>query len=93
MLPLLLLGLACSSPEVDPAPDTKDDTADNIDTDDPPLTIDTGSAGGLTGTIPEVALAAPEFVATNLDDTERTQVDLIGHPTVMWFYPLANSPG
>jgi len=93
MLPLLLLGLGCSSPDTALDTDQTEDTDEAVDTDEPPLTIDTGSAGGLTGTIPEEALAAPEFSATNLDSTERSQVDLIGHPTVIWFYPLANTPG
>lgn len=93
MLPILLFGLACSSPQTPADTDKNDDTDLIEDTDDPPLNIDTASSEGLTGTIPDEALAAPEFAATNRDGTARGQADLIGHPTVIWFYPLANTPG
>jgi hypothetical protein len=95
MLPLLFLTLACidTGADIVPHTDTDTDTAVNVDTDLPPLTIDTGNSTGLTGTIPEVALEAPTFTATNLDNTSRNRDDLLGHPTVVWFYPLANTPG
>ena len=40
-----------------------------------------------------VALAAPEFGATSHDGTHRTKANLIGKPTIMWFFPLAGTPG
>jgi peroxiredoxin len=40
-----------------------------------------------------VALPAPEFDALNYDESPRSRDDLIGQPTVMWFYPLAASSG
>lgn len=63
------------------------------DTYTPPPT-DTELPEGLYGAAPAVALAAPVFSGvSNRDGTPRTQVDLIGHPTVMWFYPAAASGG
>jgi len=47
----------------------------------------------LNGTVPPQPLAAPHFTARNRDDTSRSRPDLIGHPTVMWFYPKANTSG
>ena len=53
----------------------------------------TGLPAGLTGTVPDVALAAPAFELYNRDQTLRTDADLMGHPTVMWFYPSAGGTG
>jgi hypothetical protein len=61
-------------------------------------TTDGGSSDGgtdeaLNGTEPAVALEAPTFVATNRDGGARSREDLLGHPTVMWFYPAAGTFG
>lgn len=47
----------------------------------------------LNGAVPDEALAAPEFTATNRDDSPRDRDDLIGQPTVLWFYPKAATSG
>ena len=47
----------------------------------------------LNGTIPVAALAPPTFLAENYDGGTRTEADLIGKPTVMWFFPFAGTPG
>ena len=47
----------------------------------------------LNGSLVEDSVPAPDFLAFNHDGTERTQTDLIGKPTVIWFYPAANTPG
>jgi hypothetical protein len=54
-----------------------------------------GSPGedGLFGTEPGDARAAPTFRATADDGTPRDRDDLLGHPTVMWFYPAAATGG
>jgi len=87
--------LACASP----APDSPADTATDADPTDTALP-DSGDTAGrdtavttLNGTVPAEAIAAPEFVATNLDGTSRSRPDLIGHPTVLWFYPKAATGG
>jgi hypothetical protein len=51
------------------------------------------SAPKLHGLLPSQRLPAPEFSARNRDGGARTRADLIGHPTVMWFYPKASTPG
>ena len=56
-------------------------------------TVDPGLEDQLNGVIPGFALSAPTFAATNMDGTSRGRPDLIGHPTVLWFYPLAETPG
>jgi len=45
------------------------------------------------GTTPVEQLALPEFSARNADGTTRGKEDLIGHPTVLWFYPRSGTPG
>jgi cytochrome oxidase Cu insertion factor (SCO1/SenC/PrrC family) len=37
--------------------------------------------------------ALPEFNAVANDGTPRTREDLLGHPTVVWFFPVAGTPG
>lgn len=47
----------------------------------------------LNGTAPAKALPLPEFAATNRDGAARDREDLLGSPTVMWFYPKASTAG
>ena len=47
----------------------------------------------LVGTEPAEALEAPDFTALNFDGSSRSRDDLMGSPTVLWFYPIANTPG
>ena len=47
----------------------------------------------LHGTWPKKSIAAPEFTAHNFDNTTRGRDDLIGHPSVLWFYPAAGTFG
>ncbi len=47
----------------------------------------------LHGDAPEAVIPAPEFEATNYDGTLRDRTALLGHPTVMWFFPFAGTPG
>lgn len=57
------------------------------------VTIDPGLADQLNGQIASGEYPPPSFVALNYDGTERTEANLVGHPTVLWFYPLAKTPG
>ena len=54
---------------------------------------DGGTDAALNGTVPPVALDLPTFAATNRDGGARSREDLLGHPTVMWFYPAAGTFG
>jgi len=51
------------------------------------------AAGGLHGARPPAPLAAPAFAATNQAGQPRGPADLLGRPTVLWFYPMAGTPG
>ena len=66
--------------------ETETETSDNHSYDRPNL-----NQLELTGTIPTQALQPPEFQATNRDNSERDKTNLIGKPTVMWFFPVANT--
>jgi len=85
----LLVGLlAACTPKETPPLDTTDtgpapgaDTANDVNPED------------LYGVVPASALGAPEFTAINHDGTTRTRDDLLGHRTVMWFFPFAMTPG
>ena len=94
MRTLLLLALlsACTSD----GPDGDDDTASGSPDDTQLGTGDTGPVDvpdDTHGAVPSVALEAPEFAATNRDGGARDREDLLGHPTIMWFYPAAGSYG
>jgi hypothetical protein len=58
---------------------------------------DDGSADldwdSLNGDVPSSPVSVPEFAATNMDGTARSREDVLGHPTVMWFYPAAATAG
>ena len=86
--------MACqSSKDGDQGDDVGDDTADDTHQDD---TVDADTdldPDALNRTVPDVATPAPEFVATNRDGAGRAREDLLGHPTVMWFYPAAATGG
>ncbi len=91
----LLFLLACTSGAPDPSTDSgavadSDSTTDSADSDDG-TPVDTGLE--LNGSWATNRIPAPEFVATNRDKTDRSRVDLIGHPTVVWFYPAAGTSG
>lgn len=47
----------------------------------------------LNGTAPASPKPAPEFTVLNRDGATRTKANLIGRPTVMWFYPAAFTGG
>ena len=86
LLPLLL---ACHSPEgtTDTRPDSGPGTNTGTDS-----AIDT-SPVATHGTVPAGAIALPDFRATNQRDQPRSRENVLGHPTVMWFYPAASTAG
>jgi len=47
----------------------------------------------LNGSIPQSPLGPPVFNALNSDGAARTASNLMGTPTIMWFFPLAGTPG
>jgi hypothetical protein len=89
---LLSLAVACSREQAPPPV---------IDTEEPPVGGDTAPVvdtpdidpEALHGTVPPAAVAAPEFAARNQLGEARARPDLIGHPTVLWFFPASGTPG
>jgi len=46
----------------------------------------------LHGQAPAQPLGVPTFEALNSDGATRSTPDLLGHPTVLWFFPYAGTP-
>lgn len=101
-MPFLSLFLAaCTADKPDDTADTADsaDTAETADSGDSGDSADSSADGGETGapdyhgTVPSDPTAAPTFSVLNQDEQVRTRDDLLGHPTVMWFYPAAATSG
>src|SRR5436190_22677307 len=104
---LLVFLLACSgdgsdSPGADGDADTDADSDSDSDADtdsdsdgdsDSDTDTDTDTDVSFNGTVPDEPISVPEFAATNRDGTARDRADLIGHPTVLWFYPGAFTSG
>lgn len=74
----------------DSGADTADSGGETGDTAD---SGDTGLPADLHGTVPDAATPAPEFSVLNQDEQVRTRDDLLGHPTIVWFYPAAGTSG
>lgn len=96
----LLVGCAKPAAPVDSAgttPGTTPPGATDTSAGSPATTPDTDADPGpleLTGTTPAVALPPIEFTdVVNEDVQVRSKADLLGHPTVMWFYPAAGTGG
>jgi hypothetical protein len=99
MLLTLLLACAGSTPadtslvdsgapaDTDTTGDTDTDTDTDGDTDGDTL------PEGLNGTAPRDAISLPTFAARNQYGEDRSEADVLGHPTIMWFYPAAGTYG
>jgi hypothetical protein len=76
-------------------PYTPYSTLGSVDTATPPGDTDTTPVdpGGLHGEVPPAPLPPPTFTAVAMTGEDRTQADLLGAPTVMWFYPAAFTGG
>jgi len=84
------IALACISPDApgEVTDDTSvavDDTSGGQDTDTGPIETN--------GVAPDEPMPLIEFAATNRDGAARSETDLVGKPTALWFYPAANTPG
>ena len=95
---MLLLLFAClSTPkESTPVADSQGSTTDSQTTDSQTTdsqTTDPTLPQDLVGKPPENPVPLPEFVAYNSDESPRSREDLLGHPTIVWFYPAASTAG
>jgi hypothetical protein len=90
---MLALLLACQQAEkpLESKADSQstDSPNESTPTESPPDT----SPPQLHGATPENPLPLPDFTASNMDGAARDREDLLGSPTVMWFYPAANTSG
>jgi len=72
----------------------KDDTqTTDTSSGDTTETFDTGLYAETIGERPDEFLGLPEFEATAHNGEARGQADLLGHPSVIWFYPMADTSG
>ena len=94
--PLMAAMLGCM-PEGDSTPSADSGTAPDgsalVADAAPGGTPDAGDAPMLHGSPPLSPMTAPEFTVLNRDGTTRTRANLVGHRTVMWFYPAAFTAG
>lgn len=88
---MLLLLFACATEAPAPGDSGLADSADTAADSGDPQAWDT--AEELNGHWAAERIPAPEFVATNRDGAARSKPDLVGHPTVLWFYPAATTAG
>ena len=91
--PVMLLLLACvTAGDKESAPG--DDSSATADSDS---ATDTDTVTTLpdeyNGVQPESPVELPEFAARNQLGEGRGPEDLLGQPTVMWFYPAAGTSG
>lgn len=98
----LLVTLGCASQKddagaTDSAGSTThaSDTADSGDPDDSggSSTTSVVDEDSLNGTVPDDPVNLPEFAATNSDGAARSREDVLGDPTVIWFFPAAGTYG
>jgi len=82
----MVLLLACTPPETG-----HDDTQVLAESGDSDTAWDT--AWELNGSWPPEPVPLTEFVAHNMDGSQRSAENLDGHVTVMWFYPAAATFG
>lgn len=89
----MLLLSACASPDGTPDDSASPSSTDSVaDSGTDSGGTDSGSVA-LIGTAPTVPKSAPDFELLNRDETPRNRDDLLGHPTVLWFYPAAQTSG
>ena len=89
----LTLFTGCAEPTPKDSGPATDDTASDTAADTATDTATDTAAPKLIGTPPEAAIDAPEFAAQNRDGAARARGNLLGQPTVMWFFPSADTPG
>ncbi len=94
MIPLML-ALACGGDDTttgttDTGTTDSGTTAGTADTEPPTEVTDTA---GFYGEAPPEPVPLPTFAAINQHGEARGPDHLVGHATVLWFYPLADTPG
>lgn len=85
MLTFLLILMACNAQQ--PAPPA------NVTITDICQQFTDNTNQPLYGKCEKTKMTLPEFQALSHDGTPRSKADLLGHPTVLWFFPVADTPG
>ncbi len=86
MLTLLLTLTACSAQQPEPPTDvTINDICQHF--------LEKETTRSLIGQCQSTQMTLPEFKALSHDGAPRSKADLLGHPTVLWFFPVADTPG
>lgn len=91
LLPALGLLVACAARHPTDTQPSGDSPGDSPGADSP--TESQPPDDELYGSYPADPKPAPEFEATNRDGSPRGRADLLGHPTVLWFFPAAGTYG
>jgi hypothetical protein len=92
---LIALSLGCARTAEPPTGDTTPDdtTTVAVETAAPADSDPSVDPSQLYGTPPDAPIALPDFQAVNEHGELRDRTALLGHPTVMWFFPLSGTPG
>ncbi|HNC95858.1 MAG TPA: hypothetical protein PKY30_04080 [Myxococcota bacterium] len=90
---MLLFLLACQTSDPKDSLAGTDSRQDSVADSREDSSGDSQPVAELHGKAPENPVDLPDFQVTSMDGTSRTRVDLLGHATVMWFYPAANTAG
>ena len=86
MIALLLTLTACNAQQPAPPPAS-------VTTRDLCHRLTDNKTQPLYGKCENTQMTIPEFKALSHDGTPRSKADLLGHPTVLWFFPVAGTPG
>ena len=91
MIPFILF-LSCATSEKNDTQDETftEDSADDSTENEPETVVDPNTLNGIA---PEQALEVVDFTALNSDGNTRDASHLRGNPTVLWFFPAADTPG
>ena len=89
-IPLLF---ACSSSESTKNADSSESTSLDSGVSDVETNTELDDNQEYFGTTPSSQIEVPDFSAQNSDETFRDKDNLIGQPTVLWFFPAAGTYG
>ena len=88
MIPFILF-FECASSEKE----NNDKQEENVEQEDTAEATEPVDPSTLNGIQPEQEKPLIEFEALNSDGSTRDESNINGSPTVMWFFPAADTPG
>ena len=91
-LPLLFI-CACTNANTSNKNVLEDTSPTQLETSNSDETTELDDTQEYFGTAPTSDLPVPEFTAHNYDSEVRNKENLIGQPTVLWFFPAAGTYG